>query len=85
VASYRVLVSLVFLQQPKPPPRERALILAFLDQLQFNPNRPGDYEETDSVGRRIQIKIIGKYALTYWADHAVKEVKVTNIELADLL
>jgi hypothetical protein len=31
----------------------------------------------------VQIKIIGDYALTYWADHPVKEVKVTKIELAD--
>ena len=25
----------------------------------------------------------GDYALTYWADHAVNEVKVTKIEKAD--
>ena len=82
--AYRVLVTLNFLQLPKPPPRERSLILAFLEQLQSQPNQQGDYQETDSVGRPIQIKIIGKYALTYWADHAVKEVKVTRIELADI-
>jgi hypothetical protein len=85
VGAQRVLVALNFLQLPKPPPRERALILGFLEQLQSNPNRQGDYQETDSSGRQIQIKIIGKHALTYWADHAVKEVKVTKIELADVI
>jgi hypothetical protein len=35
------------------------------------------------VGNPVQIKIIGDYALTFWADHAVKEVKVTRIERAD--
>jgi hypothetical protein len=28
-------------------------------------------------------KVIGRYALTFWADHAVSEIKVTHIKLAD--
>jgi len=50
-----------------------------------NPTKPGDYEERDDAGRPIQIKIVGDYALTYWADHAVREVKVIQIEKADRL
>ena len=59
------------------------MIIKFLEGLGSNPYGKGDYEEHDSVGRPIQIKVIGKYALTFWADHAVKEVKVTKIEMAD--
>lgn len=80
---YRVLVCIEVLQLQKPSRRDRDLILRFLEGLQRDPYGQGDYEETDEVGRPVWIKVVGKYALTYWADHAVKEVKVTRIELAD--
>ena len=80
---YRVLVCIEILQIQQPSRQERDLILRFLESLESRPSRKGDYEEMDAVGRPVQIKVIGKYALTYWADHAVKEVKVTRIELAD--
>jgi mRNA-degrading endonuclease RelE of RelBE toxin-antitoxin system len=83
VESYRVLVCIEVLQLQKPSRRERDLILSFLESLGSNPFGKGDYEEKDDIDRPVQIKVIGKYALTYWADHAIKEVKVTKIELAD--
>ena len=58
-------------------------MLAFLESLSGNPSQTGDYEEKDDVGRPVQIKILGDYALTFWADHAVREVKVTKVEKAD--
>jgi len=67
----------------KPSTVEKQKLLAFLDRLSRDPSLKGDYEERDSVGRPVQIKVIGKYALTYWADHPVEEVKVTQIEIAD--
>jgi hypothetical protein len=36
----------------------------------------------DDVGRSLEVKIVGPYAITYWADHAVKEIKVINVEPA---
>lgn len=39
--------------------------------------------ENDGAGRTVQVKVIGRYALTFWADHAVSEIKVTHIKLAD--
>lgn len=80
---YRVLVCIEILQLQKPSRRDRDLILRFLESLGSSPFAKGDYEEKDDVGRPVQIKVIGKYARTYWPDHAVKEVKVTKIELAD--
>ena len=41
------------------------------------------YEEMDEIGRPIEIKIIGRWALTFWSDHAVREVKVIRVEKAD--
>ena len=81
---YRVLISLQVLQLERPSKRERDLILSFLEGLGKEPTKRGDYEEKDEVGRPVQIKVIGKYALTYWADHAGKEVKVTRIENEDV-
>ena len=83
LAEYKVLVSLEFLQIERPAKRDREVILSFLEGLGKDPFQRGDYEERDEVGRTIQIKIISKHALTFWADHAVKEVKVTKIESAD--
>ena len=66
----------------KPGLRERKLILGWLDRLAADPFQEGDFQETDNAGRIVQVKIIGQQALTFWADHAIKEVKVTQIARA---
>ena len=80
---YKVLVTIEALQMKRPSRMERDRILSFFENLANDPDRPGDYTERDDAGRSVQIKIVGDFALTYWADHAVKEVKVTKIEKAD--
>jgi len=80
---YKVLVTIEALQMKSPPRAERERILSFLESLANHPELSGDYAEHDDAGRSVQIKIVGDFALTYWADHAVKEVKVTKIEKAD--
>ena len=80
---YKVLITVEVLRLDRPSKRDRELILKFLEALADDPSRRGDYQERDDVGRPVQIKVVGKFALTYWADHAVKEVKVTKIEKAD--
>jgi hypothetical protein len=72
--SYRVLVCMKILQLQKPSQPDRNLILRFLESLGSNPYGKGDYEEKDEVERPVQIRVIGKYALTCWADHSVKEI-----------
>ncbi len=63
--------------------QHRRRIEGYIDSLAGNPFRTGDYAETDSVGRPIQIKILGNFAVAFWADHAVKEIKVVAIVRAD--
>ena len=58
-------------------------IIAFIESLSSDPFQQGDYTETDSAGRNCQVKIIGKHAVYFWADHAVKEVKVVDLIDAD--
>ncbi len=83
MSPYKVLVTHEILSLPRPSAAQRQKMLAFLESLSGNPSQTGDYEEKDDVGRPVQIKILGDYALTFWANHAVREVKVTKVEKAD--
>lgn len=81
--AYKVLVTHEVLSLRKPSARDRQAIISYLESLSSNPCQSGDYEEKDEIGRPVHIKVIGQYALTSWVDHAVSEVKVTQIEKAD--
>jgi len=61
---------------------ERRQLIQFFDALAARPHAEGDYEEFDSTGRPNQVKILERWAITYWPDHAVKEVRVVEIEPA---
>jgi hypothetical protein len=84
VAPYRVMVAREILTQAKPSMSERRRLLALLDSLASDPFQAGDFQEDDGEGRPVQVRVIGRYALTFWADHAAKEVKVTKMIQADL-
>jgi hypothetical protein len=61
----------------------RRQLAAFIDSLAINPFSEGDYAMRDSSGRAVQIKIIGTFAVTFWSDHPVKEIKILDIRAAD--
>jgi len=84
VSAYRVMITREVLRLDRPRRRERIRILRFLDELGSDPFQEGDFQEKDRDGRVVQIKIIEHYALTFWADHAAKEVRVTQITEADV-
>ena len=62
---------------------QRESVMKFIRSLADNPNNAGDFAEKDNAGRVVQVKVIGRYAVTFWADHAVSEIKVTHIKSAD--
>jgi mRNA-degrading endonuclease RelE of RelBE toxin-antitoxin system len=66
----------------KLPLRQRQELTKFIVSLEDSPFQQGDYTERDDVDRRIEISILSRYALCYWADHAVKEVKVVDLRPA---
>ena len=70
-----------FLRQLRRDDREH--LLGLLRRLARDPFQPGDFSERDLSGRQLEGVIIRRYAVLFWADHAVKEVKVTDIRLAD--
>lgn len=64
------------------PHREQLLITRLFEELAGDPFRDGEYVERDDTSRPIQVKIIGRYAVFFWADHPVKEVKIVDLRPA---
>ena len=59
---------------------------AFRDFTQLLGRRPfmeGDIKERDSAGFVHEIIVWERYSIAFRADHAVKEVKVSGVRLAD--
>ena len=59
---------------------ERHLLERFFDALQDRPGQPGDAYTRDEVGRRLEIKYLGRFRVIYWTDEGAKEVKVLKLE-----
>ena len=62
---------------------ERERIGRFIDLLPADPFKAGDYTEHDESGRSIEIKVIGRFAVAYWSDHPVQEVRIVDVVRAD--
>lgn len=55
----------------------------FIDSLAADPFKAGDYAEADETGRSIQVKVIGRFAVAYWTDHAAQEIRVVEVLAPD--
>jgi hypothetical protein len=64
------------------PRREQQIITRLFEGLAKDPYRAGDYSERDAIGRPVQVLITGSRAICFWADHAVKEVKIVDLRPA---
>ena len=62
---------------------ERNRIAAFFEELKTSPDHPGDFVEKGASGREYHTRIIGGWAITYWADHPALEVKIEQLIRAD--
>ena len=62
---------------------QHRMVMRFITALAENPFVTGDFSEKDGAGRTVQVKVVGRFAITFWADHAVSEVKITHINPAD--
>jgi hypothetical protein len=80
---YQVIHESVLSSAPKVG-GERRQMMDFIRWLGEHPSAQGDYADTDATGRRREVMIVGRHAITFWADHAAKEIKVTNIQIADV-
>ena len=61
--------------------RLRRQILTELALLTREPFAPPDLEETGTSGRKFSVRVRDQIVLTYWVDHAVKEVRVIRVEV----
>ena len=59
---------------------DRRKIEEFLQRLIRQPSLPGEFEAPADDGRVHQVKIVGDWRVSYWIDHAAREVRVTAIE-----
>lgn len=81
--TYQVYINQEALRSaPRSAPQRKA-VMDFIHSLAAAPHTTGDFTESDEVGRTVNVKIVGRFAITFWADHAVSEVKVTHIQPAD--
>lgn len=62
---------------------QRIMVMRYITSLADNPSAAGDFSETDHAGRTVEVKLVGRFAVTFWADHAVREIEVTHIKPAD--
>ena len=61
-----------------PKPKQRK-IFGCLDRLAFAPSELRDVTMIDASGRFVESALIEAFLFTYWIDHAVCEVRITEI------
>ena len=80
---YRVYIHLEALNLLPTRGRYRHAIMSFIEELAASPFTMGDYIDREETLRERQVKIIGPYAITFWADHPVRIVMVVSVRFAD--
>ncbi len=59
---------------------ERSLLDHFFETLSEQPFLTGDYQESDEDGRTMEVLLKGGFLLTFWSDHAVKEICIIRVD-----
>lgn len=81
--AYAIYLHLELLEAVPKRGAQRIRIMTFIRSLSRNPHTPGDFFDLDETGRTRQIKVVGRYAVTYWVDEAVKTVMIVDVQQAD--
>jgi len=59
--------------------RQQKVVLDLADQIAKHPFQIGDYPTTDATGRRVENLLLDGYLFSYWVDHLVREVRISEI------
>jgi hypothetical protein len=59
---------------------EQRRLAVILDQMKADPFRQGDLRESDAQGRVNEVVVAGEWIVTYWPDHAVRELRIIRLE-----
>jgi hypothetical protein len=62
------------------PKARQRVVGRLLFRLAETPAQPGDYSTTDESGRSVQHILVGEFHLSYWADHATRELRIVEID-----
>lgn len=63
------------------PATQRRRLLAAFEELRLSWNESADFKEQDCAGRWLSVRVIQSFAITYWLDGPVDELRVVDIEL----
>lgn len=80
---YEVYLHIELIEAVPKRGNQREKVMRFIRTLANDPFQAGDFTDKDTSAQPRQIKIIGDYAVTCWADHPVKAVMVVDIHLTD--
>ena len=60
--------------------RNQRRLIDLLFRLAEYPHQLGDYASFDECGRHVQHLVAGPLVISYWPDHAVRELRISDIE-----
>lgn len=81
---YRLLISIEVVEfLEKLPSKTRKVLRNAIAAIGTDPIAMSDAVDFDDTGRRVEISIIGDFALTYWIDDADRHVKILDLHAAD--
>lgn len=55
-------------------------LMVILDDVKAAPPGTADLQERDAEGRVNDVLVFGDWLVTYWVDHAVREVRIVRLE-----
>jgi len=62
-----------------PTHRKPRVVIEHITRLTATPGQIGDYAVRDSTGRPMENVLLGEWHLTFWSDHAVRELRIVDI------
>jgi hypothetical protein len=65
------------------PAKSRQKTLQACEHLARHPRQSGDYREPGADGRPYEVKLFDDLLLTWWVDHAAREVRIVRLERID--
>ena len=61
------------------PKAKQRTVITLMFQLAEHPTQLGDYATHEESGREIQHLMVGDWHFSFWADHPVRELRITEI------
>ena len=81
---YRLLICIEVIEFiERLPGKTRDALRRAIHAIGRDPLGRSDALDHDAIGRRIQIAVVGDYALMYWVDEADQHIKILDIHASD--